>query len=50
MVKKAITMAVGGTCATGALVLAGTGVHAVKTHAAKAPSGPSCSPARRPLR
>jgi len=43
MVTKAITMAVGGACATAALVLAGTAAPAAKTHAAKGPSGASCS-------
>jgi branched-chain amino acid transport system substrate-binding protein len=43
MVKKAITMAVGGACAMTALVLAGTAAPAVKSHTAKAPSGASCS-------
>jgi branched-chain amino acid transport system substrate-binding protein len=41
MVKKAITMAVGGACATVALVLAGTAAPAVKKTAP--PSGVSCS-------
>jgi branched-chain amino acid transport system substrate-binding protein len=43
MVKKAITMAVGGACAATALVLAGTATSAAKSHSAKAPSGASCS-------
>ena len=41
MVKKAITMAVGGACAAIALVLAGTATSAAKSHAA-APAGVSC--------
>ena len=42
MVKKAITMAVGGAFASTALVLAATATPAVASHAAKAPSGVSC--------
>ncbi len=42
MVKKAITIAIGGACASVALVLAGTATSAAKT-AAAAPSGVSCS-------
>jgi branched-chain amino acid transport system substrate-binding protein len=42
MVKKAITVAIGGVCASVALVLAATATSAAKT-AAAAPSGVSCS-------
>jgi branched-chain amino acid transport system substrate-binding protein len=42
MVKKAITVAIGGACASVALVLAATATSAAKT-AAAAPSGVSCS-------
>jgi branched-chain amino acid transport system substrate-binding protein len=42
MVKKAFTVAIGGACASAALVLAATATSAVKT-AAAAPSGVSCS-------
>jgi branched-chain amino acid transport system substrate-binding protein len=41
MVKKAITMAAGGACATVALVLAGTATSAAQSHAAK-PASVSC--------
>jgi branched-chain amino acid transport system substrate-binding protein len=43
MVKKAITIALGGACAPVALVLAGTATSAARETAAKAPTGASCS-------